>query len=146
MRRRRRSILIAIAALLAVGLAGALAVALAGGFDRTTTERVSGGGTKTIPVALVDAAVGFDVTPDVIVVDPGTHLILEVRNDGDGIHDLAIDGGSSRTRMLDPGESQRLDLGTITQTVDAWCTLPDHKLAGMTLDIRVASTRPAAGQ
>jgi nitrite reductase (NO-forming) len=146
MRLRRRSILIAIAALLAVGLAGALALALAGGFDETTTKRLSGGGTKTIPVALVDAAVGFDVTPDVIVVDPGTRVILEVRNDGDGIHDLAIAGGSSRTRMLDPGESQRLDLGTITQTVDAWCTLPDHKLAGMTLDIRVATTRPAAGQ
>jgi nitrite reductase (NO-forming) len=146
MRLRRRSILIATAALLTVGLATALAVALAGGFDRTTTERVTGGGTKTIPVALVDAAVGFDVTPDVVTVDPGTHLILDVRNRGDGIHDLAIDRGSSRTRMLDPGQSQRLDLGTITQTVEAWCTLPDHKLAGMTLDIRVADTPPAAAQ
>jgi nitrite reductase (NO-forming) len=146
MRLRRRSILIATAALLVVGLAAAIAVALAGGFDRTTTERVAGGGTKTIPVALVDATVGFDVTPDVIVVDPGTHLILDVRNDGDGTHDLAIDGGASRTRMLEPGESQRLDLGTITKTAKAWCTLPDHKLAGMTLDIRVANTPPAAAQ
>jgi nitrite reductase (NO-forming) len=146
MRLRRRAILIATAALLVVGLAAAIAVALAGGFDRTTIERVAGGGTKTIPVALVDATVGFDVTPDVIVVDPGTHLILDVRNDGDGVHDLAIDGGSSRTRMLEPGESQRLDLGTITKTAKAWCTLPDHKLAGMTLELRVRQHAMPAAQ
>lgn len=145
MRLRRRAILIATAALV-VGLAAAIAVALAGGFDRTTTERVAGGGTKTIPVALVDATVGFDVTPDVIVVDPGTHLILDVRNEGDGIHDLAIDGGSSRTRMLEPGESQRLDLGTITKTAKAWCTLPDHKFAGMTLELRVRQHATPAAQ
>ena len=145
MRLRRRAILIATAALV-VGLAAAIAVALAGGFDRTTTERVAGGGTKTIPVALVDATVGFDVTPDVIVVDPGTHLILDVRNEGDGIHDLAIDGGSSRTRMLEPGESQRLDLGTITKTAKAWCTLPDQKFAGMTLELRVRQYATPAAQ
>jgi len=64
----------------------ALAVALAGvgGFfalyDTTSSTRVSGGGTKVVAVALVDAPVGFDVTPDVVTVDPGTRLVLEVVN------------------------------------------------------------------
>lgn len=139
MRLRRRPIVIATAAVLVVGLVAVAAVALAGGFDTTTTERVSGGGTKVVRVALVEATLGLDVTPDVITVDRGTHLVLDVANNGGDVHDLAIEGGSARTRMLDPGQSQRLDLGTVNHSIETWCTLPDHKFAGMTLDIRVAT-------
>ena len=45
--------------------------------------------------------------------------------------------------MLDPGQSQRLDLGRVTRDVSAWCTLPGHKTFGMTLDIRVALLSPS---
>ncbi len=138
MRLRRRSLLIATAAVLAVALAAAGAVALAGGFDTTTPERVSGGGTKLVRVALVDVTLGLDVTPNVVTVDRGTHLILDVVNHGGEVHDLAVDGGSSRTRMLEPDRSQRLDLGTVDHPLATWCTLPGHKLAGMTLDIEIA--------
>lgn len=142
MRPRRRSLLIATATVLAVGLAAVAAIALAGGFERKTTpERVSGGGTRVVRVALVDASLGFDVRPNLLTVDRGTHLILDVIDDGKEAHDLAIEGGSVRTRMLDPGRSQRLDLGPMTHDVRTWCTLPGHKLAGMTLDIRIAGTR-----
>jgi nitrite reductase (NO-forming) len=138
MRLRRRRLLIAAAVGLAVVALGALAAfAVSGGFDKITTERVTGGGTKVVRVALVDATIGFDVTPDVVAVDPGTHLILEVANDGDEVHDLAVDGGSSRTRMLDPGQSQRLDLGRVTADIRALCTVSGHELAGMTLDVQV---------
>jgi hypothetical protein len=137
MRLPRRRLLIAVAASLVVALGALTAFALAGGFDKTTIERVSGGGTKVVRVALVDAAVGFDVTPDVVAVDPGTKLILDVVNEGDGIHDLAVEGGSSRTRMLDPGESQRLDLGRVAADTRALCTLSGHELAGMSIDIEV---------
>jgi hypothetical protein len=134
--KRRHRLLIATAVVLVVAL-GLAAFALAGGFDKTTTQRLTGGGTKVVRVALVDATVGFDVTPDVVVVDPGTHLILDVVNDGDDVHDLAVDGGSSRTRMLDPGESQRLDLGRVSADIRALCTLPGHELAGMSLAVQV---------
>ena len=133
--RPRHRLLIAIALVIALGTFAAFA--LAGGLDKTTTESVPGGGTKVVRVALVDAAVGFDVTPDVVVVDRGTRLILDVVNEGDDVHDLAVDGGSSRTRMLDPGESQRLDLGRVGGDVRALCTIPGHELAGMSLDIQV---------
>lgn len=118
-------------AVLAVG-----AFALSGGFDKTTSEQVSGPGTQVVRVALVDAVVGFDVTPDLLEVVRGTHVVLEVVNEGDEDHDLAVEGGA-KTRTLGPGESEHLDLGTVTDDLDFLCTLPGHKLAGMTLDLRV---------
>lgn len=141
MKPSRRFLIIALAAVLAVGLGVVVTVALTGGFDTTTTTRANGGGTKLVRVALVDATLGFDVTPDAVVVDRGTRLILDVANHGDAVHNLAVDGGSARTRMLDSGASQRLDLGTVTDDIHMWCTLPDHKFAGMTLDIRIPAGR-----
>ena len=108
--------------------------ALLGGFDKTTSNRVSGRD-QVVRIALVDAFVGFDVTPDVLEVERGTHVVLNVVNEGGEGHDLAVDGGP-RTRTLGPGQAQRLDLGTVTGDRAGWCTLPNHKVAGMTLDIR----------
>jgi nitrite reductase (NO-forming) len=131
------SVIALAAALLALGV-----FALFGGLDRTVTERVDGGGTRVVQVALVDAVVGFDVTPDQLLVDRGTHLVLEVVNEGDEVHDLALEAGP-RTDRLDPGQAQRLDLGVITSTPpELYCTLPGHRPAGMTLDIQ---TRDEAG-
>jgi uncharacterized cupredoxin-like copper-binding protein len=43
-----------------------------------------------------------------------------------------------RTRRLDPGQSERLELGVISTSLpQLYCTLPAHKSAGMTLDIKV---------
>ena len=137
--RRRRWRLLVIAGGIGLAVLATVAVAafaLSGGFDKKVSERVSGTETQVVRVALVDALVGFDVTPDVLEVDRGTHVVLNVVNEGGEDHDLAVDGGP-RTRMLAPGQSQRLDLGTVTGSRAAWCTLPDHKVAGMTLDIEV---------
>ena len=124
----------------AVGALAVAAVALAGLFDRAVTrERIAGGGRKVVRVALVDTSVGFDVKPNTLIVDRGTHLILDVVNDGKERHDLAVKGGPRRTRMLEPGESQRLDLGRITHDTDTWCTVAGHKLFGMSLAIHVTA-------
>ncbi len=140
--RRRRRILVVVAAALALGALAIAAIALAGGFDRTTTrERVAGGGTKLVRVALIDTPVGFDIKPNSLIVDRGTHLILDVINDGKEQHDLAVEGGPTRTRMLEPRESQRLDLGRITHDTNTWCILPGHKFFGMSLTIHVAPPR-----
>ncbi len=139
MRLSRRSMLVATIALavVLVGVGGFFAL-----YDTTSSERVAGGGTKVVAVALVDARVGFDVTPDVVTVDRGTRLVLEVVNNAGEVHDLAVRGGP-HTRMLSPGQSQRLDLGLVTSRLDAWCTIPGHKAAGMTLDLRVAGSSAA---
>jgi nitrite reductase (NO-forming) len=154
MKLQRRHVLVPSLIALAVVLVGLAAFALSGGLDRTVTERVHGGGPRVVRVALVDAVVGFDVTPDRLVVDPGTHLVLNVVNNGEEVHDLALEHGprtktldpgqsqrlehGPRTKTLDPGQSQRLDLGVITNHPRTlYCTLPGHKPAGMTLDIQI---------
>lgn len=137
MKAQRRPLIAVSSIVLAAGVVGFAVFALSGGLDRTVSQRVHGGGTRVVRVALVDAVLGFDVTPDRLVVDRGTHLVLNVVNEGDGVHDLALDGGA-RTRRLDPGQSQRLDLGVIGADLpQLYCTLPNHKAAGMTLDVRV---------
>jgi nitrite reductase (NO-forming) len=137
MKLQRRNVLVVSVIALAVALLGFGVFALFGGLDRTVTERVHGGGSRVVRVALVDAVVGFDVTPDRLLVDRGTRLVLEVVNEGDEVHDLALEGGA-RTDRLDPGQSQRLDLGVIaTSPPELYCTLPGHKSAGMTLDIQI---------
>lgn len=133
---KRRHVLTASAVALASALVGLAVLALSGGLDRTVSERVQGGGTREVQVALVDAVVGFDVTPDQLVVDRGTHVVLKVVNEGDEVHDLAVQSGA-RTRRLQPGQAQQLDLGVIGGNLpELYCTLPGHKVAGMTLDVR----------
>ena len=134
---QRRHVLTASVIAIAAALGGLGVFALFDGRDRTVTERVHGGDSRVVRVALVDAAVGFDVTPDELVVDRGTHVVLDVVNEGDEVHDLAVEGGAG-TRRLDPNEAKRLDLGVITSSLpELYCTLPGHKSAGMTLDIQI---------
>jgi hypothetical protein len=109
MKLKRRPVLVVSVIAAAGALLGFGIFALFGGLDRTVTERVHGGGTRVVRVALVDAVVGFDATPDQLLVDRETHLVLDVVNEGDEIHDLALEGGPGTDR-LDPGQSQRLDL------------------------------------
>ena len=96
----------------------ALAVLAVGGFalsgDLTRPPRSgSRGRGRSSSGSRVDAVVGFDVTPDVLEVARGTHVVLDVVNEGDEDHDLAVAGGA-KTRTLGPGESERLDLGIAT--------------------------------
>lgn len=128
MRPRRRPMLLATAVVLA--LVALVAVALAGGFDTITTKRVRGSGTRVVRVELVDAILGFDVTPDVIEVNPGTHLVLRLINDGDEIHDLALYGGATRTRLLDPGEVTAARCRHRHRGCRGLCTVSGHKLFG----------------
>lgn len=133
---RRHRLAAALALAAALGVVGVTAFALGGGFDETTTARVSGDGVQVVRVALVDRAVGFDVSPDVVEVERGTHVVLEVVNEARDPHDLAVEGGS-RTAVLDPGDRERLDLGVVTAEASGRCTIGDHDIAGMTLALVV---------
>jgi nitrite reductase (NO-forming) len=114
----------------------ALSVALTGGARTVPGDDaavvVPAGGTRTAAVRLVD----MRITPSVLQVAAGTRLVLEVSNTGAMRHDLLIDGGP-HTPLLAPGSSARLDLGTLSRTLQGWCSVPGHKAAGMTLTIKV---------
>lgn len=134
---RGHRIVVALGLVAGLGLAGVAAFVAGGGLDETTTVRVAGDGVQVVRVALVDRSVGFDVTPDVVEVEAGTHVVLEVVNEAGGDHDLMFDEGL-RTDVLAPGERQRLDLGRVIDDPTGRCTIGDHDLAGMTLDLRLA--------
>ena len=123
---------IAAAAALVTGATGVMIYVLMFGLDTNKTQRVSGGGTQTVTVELTD----FDVTPGTLVVDDGTHLILDIVNKGDQGHDLAVDRGI-KTRRLRSGESQQIDIGVRWRGVGMSCTVSLHEFLGMKLAIRV---------
>jgi nitrite reductase (NO-forming) len=119
---------------LAVGFAG-LVLAVDDGGSASAAEP---GEPITLEVSLTE----FAVTPSSVELTPGTNLTLVVTNDGTMPHDLKLDGETG-TAMLDPGESETVDLGPIEGTSQAWCTVPGHREAGMVFDI--LTTVPGGG-
>ena len=85
----------------------------------------------------VDVELGeFWVRPASIDVEPGTAITMNVTNTGAMTHDLKVNG-TDGTEMLDPGESETITVGPFSATTEAWCTVPGHREAGMSMDIVV---------
>jgi nitrite reductase (NO-forming) len=119
-----------------------VAIVVAGGTDDERSTPESAGPVKTVPIELGD----LFVTPDRVEVPAGTHLMVEVTNNGDLVHTLNLEGDTGTDR-LQPGESQTADFGLIDADAQAWCTIPGHKEAGMVLTIAVtaAAAEPPSG-
>ena len=83
------------------------------------------------------------VQPSSVSVPYGTTVVLHVVNDGAMSHDLQLEGGSTGTSMLAPGQARTVSYGVFGRTGQAWCTVPGHKAAGMILTIEVTGTAPA---
>lgn len=90
------------------------------------------GGTTTVDVMLME----FTVSPSVIEVPAGDTLVLNVVNDGAMVHDLQLGDGVG-TAMLDPGQSETIDLGVVEADGELWCTVPGHKESGMVATVKV---------
>ncbi|MCP4435432.1 MAG: multicopper oxidase domain-containing protein [Actinomycetia bacterium] len=106
-----------------------------GGGSSGTDVAPEGGGVETVQVELGE----MYVEPASIDVPAGTELILEVTNAGEMPHDLMVDGGAG-TKMLEPGESETLEVGVVNESVVAWCTVAGHREAGMEMDIVVTGS------
>jgi nitrite reductase (NO-forming) len=119
-----------------------VAIIVAGGTDDERSTPESAGPVKTVPIDLGD----LFVKPDRVEVPAGTHLMVEVTNNGDLVHTLNLEGDTGTDR-LQPGESQTADFGVIDADTQAWCTIPGHKEAGMVLTIAVtaAAAEPPSG-
>ena len=109
--------------------------------DGDSGQEVSAGEPVTLEVSLGE----FFVEPSSITVPAGTDLTLVVTNDGTMPHDLALGDGTG-TPMLDPGESVTQSFGVMSETTQAWCTVPGHKESGMIMDIIVEGAAPAGDQ
>ncbi|PWI20242.1 nitrite reductase [Streptomyces sp. Act143] len=101
----------------------------------------SGNGTaRTVAVTLAD----MRISPARVEVAAGTTVRLKVTNTDVQRHDLKVEDGPA-TPLLAKGDTRELDLGPVTESREAWCTLPGHRAAGMTMDIVVKDGDSAAG-
>ncbi|MFE1895107.1 multicopper oxidase domain-containing protein [Streptomyces yangpuensis] len=103
-----------------------------GGTSAAGTSGAGAGTTRTVAVTLAD----MRIRPARIEVAAGTAVRLKVTNNDAQRHDLKVEDGPA-TPMLAKGSTRVLDLGQVTENREAWCTLPGHKAAGMTMDIVV---------
>jgi nitrite reductase (NO-forming) len=119
-----------------------VAIVVAGGGDDERLTAEGAGPAKTVPIELGD----LFVKPDRVEVPAGTHLMVEVTNNGDLVHTLNLEGDTGTDR-LQPSDSQTVDFGVIDADTQAWCTIPGHKEAGMVLTIAVtaAAAEPPSG-
>jgi nitrite reductase (NO-forming) len=86
----------------------------------------------------VEVEIGeFYVKPASIDVPAGTEVIVKVTNKGTMPHDLKLDGQTG-IDMIDPGATAEATLGAVTESTEAWCTVPGHKQAGMVMKINVS--------
>jgi nitrite reductase (NO-forming) len=84
----------------------------------------------------------MEVVPKVVEVPAGTPVTLEVVNQGQTTHNLSLDGGP-KTPDLKPGQKATLDAGTVSRSMTGACSIPGHKEAGMTFEVRVSGAASA---
>jgi nitrite reductase (NO-forming) len=125
----------------AVGcLLTALAVVFAtSGQTEAPVQTVAASGTRVVDVTLAN----MRISPGTIEAAPGTRLVLRVTNKDAMQHDLRLDSGQA-TPMLDKGESATLTVSSVKGTIDGWCTVPGHRAAGMTMQIKTPSHHTTA--
>jgi uncharacterized cupredoxin-like copper-binding protein len=120
---------------------------------RGRVQRIETGGAPA-PAAAVQDPLGspqsfkvvlkeMQVVPKVVEVPAGTPVTLNVVNQGAVPHNLTMEAGP-KTPDLKPSGTATLDLGTVTKTMPGFCSVPGHKDAGMTFEVRVGGAGHAA--
>ena len=92
--------------------------------------------TKVIDIELGD----LFIKPKSIEVASNTTLEITVKNNGAIPHNLKQ--GTTGTKILNPGETEKVKFGPFTKDTQLLCDVPGHAAAGMTMDVKV--TAPAA--
>ena len=95
----------------------------------------SGTGPTVVDVQLSE----FAITPAAIVVPPGA-VQIRVTNNGTMVHNFSVPSLSKKTADINPGESETLDLGTLSEgAMDVLCEIAGHAGSGMVATLTVAS-------
>ena len=94
----------------------------------------SGDADAPVQIVQVDAA-NMRFTPETIEVPVGTRLVIELTNtDPSMMHDLVFSNGAAGTHLA-PGASEKIDVGVITEDLDGWCSISNHRAMGMTMTV-----------
>ncbi|HWL60121.1 MAG TPA: cupredoxin domain-containing protein [Microbacteriaceae bacterium] len=96
----------------------------------------AGAGDPNAPVMTVQVeAADMRFTPEVIEVPSGTRLIIELTNtDRSDVHDLVFANGVKGERLW-PDDSETIDVGVITEDLDGWCSVSNHRAMGMVMTV-----------
>ena len=121
---------VAIVALLVAG--GAFGFVAINHDDNGSSAAATASGPATkVEVTLAD----ISMSPKEVTVDAGA-VDFVVTNTGAVPHDFVLPSGE-RTAMLDPGQSETLRVASVTDGTEAYCSVPGHAAAGMTMMIHV---------
>lgn len=99
---------------------------------------VSATGETTIQVAAV-GHMAFE--PAQLSVPRGHNVVVEFNNADTQAHDLKFDNGAHSGRVQ-PGETVRFELGTVTTDLEGWCTIAGHRQQGMVMHLHVEGDGP----
>ncbi|HKY13810.1 MAG TPA: multicopper oxidase domain-containing protein [Microthrixaceae bacterium] len=126
-----------------LSLVAILVAVIGAGFGMRAIDEAEGGGGETAasgePITFEIELGDLYVRPSSIDVPSGTEVIVNVTNAGAMEHDLKLDGETG-AEMIEPGGHVTASLGVVTETSQAWCTVPGHKEGGMVLDINVTGS------
>src|SRR5207244_4119708 len=97
---------------------------------------------RSIDVTLGD----MFIKPSSVSVPAGTPLVFHVTNTGAITHNFTLGTGGA-TPDIAPGGSAELKAGPFSSSLQAYCSIPGHKQAGMVMTINVtsAASSPTAG-
>ncbi|MEX2393492.1 MAG: cupredoxin domain-containing protein, partial [Actinomycetota bacterium] len=88
---------------------------------------------NTFDVSLTELA----ITPKTMEATAGAPIVLNVSNDGNTAHNLAIEGGE-RTSMLAAGDSETLTMSSLDAgTYTLYCEVSGHREGGMEAKLTV---------
>jgi uncharacterized cupredoxin-like copper-binding protein len=93
-------------------------------------------GPRTITISGTEFAFAVSATE----LSPGSY-VLELRNEGQLGHDLAIEGpgvDEEKTPVIDPGATADLEVELESGDYELWCTVPGHRDAGMEAELTVS--------
>jgi len=92
--------------------------------------------TQKIDVSLKSTGSDMSIEPATVTVKAGTHVVLNVTNDGDVIHNLSMADGM-KTADLAQYSTAEFDIGTINEDTELHCAIAGHKEQGMVMNIKV---------
>jgi FtsP/CotA-like multicopper oxidase with cupredoxin domain len=117
-----------------IGAALGISALFVAGDALTTAEDAS-----AVEVTLTE----FTISPSTVSVAEGASLL--VTNSGTVVHNLAIEGTDVRIDDLEPGTSERLNLGDLVAgTYTMFCEVAGHRVSGMVGTVEVGSAGAAA--
>jgi uncharacterized cupredoxin-like copper-binding protein len=107
--------------------------------------QTSAAAAETIDVSLTD----FEITPANPRVERGGQVEFRVRNDGETVHDLEVEGPGGETKLaseLDPGQSGTLKVDLSEPGRYEWyCPVGNHREQGMEGEVTVAGEGGGTG-